>query len=175
MNSQSQKLLNWLLQLWMKQLWPCWRDKEVEELQLHVRKGHSYLTVRSYLYQHNWQTQGCKVAAKDYSTVKFHQDTSYHNLMLGFVLYHIPWNPISNLELRWSFNALGWKVVLQSGSTLSNICWREYSLTVDAIKKQLPSRNKMSLALDGWTSTNKLGITLVTAYSMDSNLALREV
>jgi hypothetical protein len=48
-------------------------------------------------------------------------------------------------------------------------------MTVDAIKKQLPLRNKVSLALDGWTSTNKLAITSVIAYYMDRNWALREV
>jgi len=95
--------------------------------------------------------------------------------MLGFVLAHIPWNAISNLELRRSYNALRSELVLPSASTLSNICRREYTLTVDAIKKQLPSTNKVSLALDGWTSTNKLAITSVIAYYMDRNWALREV
>jgi hypothetical protein len=65
--------------------------------------------------------------------------------------------------------------MLPSGSTLSNICKRDYSLAVDAIKKQLPSRNKFSLALDRWTSTNKLAITLVITYDMDRTWALREV
>jgi len=46
---------------------------------------------------------------------------------------------------------------------------------VDEFKKQLPVRNKVSLALDGWTSTNKLAITSVIAYYMDRNWALREV
>jgi hypothetical protein len=46
---------------------------------------------------------------------------------------------------------------------------------VDATNKQWPSRNKVGLALDGWTSTNKLAITLVIAYYMDCNWALREV
>jgi len=95
--------------------------------------------------------------------------------MLRFVSAHIPWNAISNLELRRSYNALRSALVLPSASTLSNICRREYTLTVDAIKKQLPSRNKVSLALDGWTSTNKLAITSVIAYYMDRNWALREV
>jgi len=95
--------------------------------------------------------------------------------MLGFVSAHIPWNTISNLELRWSYNALRSELVLPSASTLSNICWREYTLTVDAIKKQLPSTNKVSLALDRWTSTNKLAITSVIAYYMDRNWALQEV
>jgi hypothetical protein len=46
---------------------------------------------------------------------------------------------------------------------------------VDAIKKQLPLRNKVSLALAGWTSTNKLAIMSDIAYYMDRNWALREV
>ena len=95
--------------------------------------------------------------------------------MLGFVSAHIAWNAISNLELRRSYKELREDLVLPSATTLSNICRREYSLTVDAIKKQLPSQNKVSLALDGWTSTNKLAITSVIAYYMDRNWALRDV
>jgi len=95
--------------------------------------------------------------------------------MLGFVSAHIPWKAISYLEQRRSYNALRSEPVLPLASTLSSICQREYTLTVDAIKKQLLSRNKVSLALDGWTSTNKLGITSVIAYYMDRNWALREV
>jgi chaperone required for assembly of F1-ATPase len=87
--------------------------------------------------------------------------------MLGFVSVHIQWNAMSNLALGRSNNALQSESVLQSASTLSNICRTEYTLTVDAIKKQLPSTNKVSLALDGWTSTNKLAITSVIAYYMD--------
>jgi len=95
--------------------------------------------------------------------------------MLGFVLAHIPWNAISNLELRRSYKSLRDNVVLPCATTLSNICRRECALTVDAIKKQLPIRNKVSLALDGWTSTNTLAIMSVIACYMDRNWALREV
>jgi len=95
--------------------------------------------------------------------------------MIGFVSAHIPWNAILNLELRWSYKSLRDDLVLPSATTLSNICWTEYALTVDAMKKQLPIRNKVSLALDGSTSTNKLAITSVIAYYMDRNWALREV
>jgi len=84
--------------------------------------------------------------------------------MLGFVQAHIPWNAISNIELGQSYNALRSELVLPSASTLHNICRREYTLTVDAIEKQLPSTKKVSLGLDGWTSTNKLAITSVIAY-----------
>jgi hypothetical protein len=48
-------------------------------------------------------------------------------------------------------------------------------LTVNAIKKQLLLRNKVSLALDGWTSTNKLSIMSAIAYYKNRNCALREV
>jgi len=65
--------------------------------------------------------------------------------------------------------------VLASASSQSNICRREYTLTGDAIKKQLPSRNKVSLAIDGWTSRNKSAKTSVIAYFTDRNWALREV
>jgi len=95
--------------------------------------------------------------------------------MLGFVSAHIPWNAVSNLELQWSYKALRNDLVLLSTTSLSNISRRENALTLDAIKKQLPIRNKVSLALDGWTSTNKPAITSVIAYYMDQNWALHEV
>jgi hypothetical protein len=95
--------------------------------------------------------------------------------MLGFVSADIPWNAISNLELGRSYKALRDDLVLPSSTTLSNICRREYALTVDAIKKQLPILNKVSLALDGWTSMNKLAITSVIANYIDRNWASREV
>ena len=95
--------------------------------------------------------------------------------MLGFVSAHIIWNVISNLELQQSFNALCSDLVLPSTSTLSNICHREYSLTIEAIKKQLPTKHKVSVALDGWTSTNNLAILSVIGYYIDQNCSLREV
>jgi len=95
--------------------------------------------------------------------------------MLGLVSAHIPCNVIPNLKLWRSYNALRSELVLASASTLSNICWREFTLTVDAIKKQLPSRNKVSFALDGCTSINKLAISSVIDYYIDRNWALREV
>jgi len=95
--------------------------------------------------------------------------------MLGFVSAHNSWNAITNPELRQSYNALWSELVLPSASTLSSICQREYTLTVDAIKKQLPSRNIVSLALHGWTSANKLAITTDIAYYMYEKAALPEV
>jgi len=40
-------------------------------------------------------------------------------------------------------------------------------MTEDANKKQLPSLNKVRLALEGWTSTNKITILSVIAYYKD--------
>jgi hypothetical protein len=79
------------------------------------------------------------------------------------------------VEQRWSYKALRDDLVLPSATTRSIIRHREYVLTVDAIKKQLPSQNKVSLSFDGWTSTNKLAMTSVIAYYMDGNWALRVV
>jgi len=95
--------------------------------------------------------------------------------MLWFLLPHSPWNVFSNDELWRSYNTLRSELVLPPASTLSNICRREYLLTVDANKQWWPSRNNVSLALDGSTSIIKLAITLVIAYYMDRNWALRDV
>jgi hypothetical protein len=65
--------------------------------------------------------------------------------------------------------------VLPSAKILIMVCCREYALTVDAMKKQLPSWNNNSLALDRVTSTNKSAITSVIAYYMDRNWAFCEV
>ena len=126
-------------------------------------------------YWPKWQTKHSKLAAKDIETSEFHQDMWNRCLMVAFVSAHIPWNAISNLELRRSYKALRNDLVLLSAMTLSSICLQESALTVDAIKKQLLVQNKVSFALDGWTSTRKLAITSVIAYYMDQNWALLEV
>jgi len=46
---------------------------------------------------------------------------------------------------------------------------------VDAIKKHLPWRNKLSIALDCWTATDKLAIASVAGYYMDLSWVLQEV
>ena len=115
------------------------------------------------------------LAAMDYITAEFHQVTWNHYLMLRCVLAHNAWNAISDLALWRSFNAFRGELRLPSASTFSNICRREYSLTVDTIMKRLPSRNKVSLPVDAWTSTNKLAMTSVIAYYTDWTWALWEV
>jgi len=126
-------------------------------------------------YWLKWQTKRSKVAAKDFATSKFHQDTWNRYLMLGFVSAHIQGNAISNLDLRRSYKALWSKPVLPSATTLGNISPREYAPTVDAIMKQLVSWKQASLALEGWTSKNTLTTTLGIAYYMDRNSALHVV
>jgi len=94
--------------------------------------------------------------------------------MLRLIYTHIPWNGMSTLGQLWSDNALRSDLVLPSASTLSNICWKKCSLTGDAIKKQLPSIDKASLALQYWTLANRLAIMTVIANYMDRILVLVE-
>ena len=122
-----------------------------------------------------WQNKRSKLAAKDFETSDCPQDAWNRYLMFGFVSAHSPWNAISYRE-RWrTYTALRDDLVLPSATTLSNICRRQYALTVGPIRKQLPSQNTVSSALDGWTPPNTLAITSVIAYYMDWNWALLEV
>jgi len=126
-------------------------------------------------YRPKWHTKCSKMAGKDFETSEFHQDRWNRDPMLGFLSVHIPWKALSNLELRQSNKALRADLVLLSAPTITNICWREYALTLDAIKKQLPLWNKVSSALHRWTWPNKLAITSDIAQYMDRNWSLCEV
>jgi len=55
---------------------------------------------------------------------------------------------MSNRKLPKSYKTLISDLVLPSATTISNICQKDYALTMDAIKKQLPSPNNVSLELD---------------------------
>jgi hypothetical protein len=96
------------------------------EITIVISQRNWYFTVRSYIYWHPWHTQCSKLAAKDFLTAKFDQDTCNRYLMLGFVSPHIPRNTITNLDLRHSYSALRSKLVLPSSSTISNLWRREY-------------------------------------------------
>jgi len=98
-----------------------------------------------------WQTKHSKLPAKDFETCDFHQDMWYPYIMLGYVLAHIPWNAILNCEPQWSNIATQCDLLLPSTTTRIIIAWKEYLLPKDAIQKQLPSRETVSLALDGWS------------------------
>jgi len=126
-------------------------------------------------YWPKWQTKHSKLAAADIDSSEFHQDTWNRDLMLEFDSANIPWHGIANLERPWLCKVWCNDQLLPSTMTLEIICQREYALTFDAIKKQLLFWNKVSLALDRWTSTNKLPITSVIVYHMDRKMALYEV
>lgn len=78
--------------------------------------------------------------------------------MIRFLSPHPPWCAVLNFQIRRSYNSLTCDLALLCTCTLGIICRKEYSLTLDAIKNALPSRKKVSLALDTWTSMNKLAI-----------------
>jgi hypothetical protein len=122
-----------------------------------------------------WLTKHSKQAPKDIQTSNFQQNMWNGYLMLGFVLANIPWNLRSNHSLQWLDKPWQSDQVLLYARNLSNICGREFALTVDAIRKQSTSWNEFSLAWDWWRSTNKRPITSVTEYYTDWKLALREV
>jgi hypothetical protein len=126
-------------------------------------------------YWLKWQTKHFKLAGKVLETSEVHQDMWNGYLTLRFVSTHIPWNALSNLALHRSYEAISHHLVLPSAATLSNSCWREYILTVDAIKKQLPSRNKIFLPLDRLTFTNIVGMMLGIACYLNRNWVWREV
>jgi len=126
-------------------------------------------------YWLKWQTKRSKLAAKDFKTLELHHDTWNRNLILGFLSAYIGWKAISNLELGRSYAALQSDLVLSSTMTGSNMSQREYALTLRVIKKQLQLWNKLTLALDGWTSTLRLATTSVITNYMDQNWALWEV
>ena len=96
-------------------------------------------------------------------------------LTLGSISAHIPRDAIPSLELPQSYHALRDDLVQPWATTLSNICRRNYPMTVDAIKKKSPSRNKVNLAWDRWTSTNTLAIMSVVAYYINQYWSLRDV
>jgi len=81
-------------------------------------------------YWLKWQTKQSKLAAKDFETSKFHQNMWNYYLILGFVLIHIPWNAISNLQLQRSYEAVRSGLVLPLAMTLSNRNQRDYTLSV---------------------------------------------
>jgi len=58
---------------------------------------------------------------------------------------------------------------------LTNLLAREYEIALTAIKEQILARQKISIALDGWTSQNWLAITSVIIYYISRNLTLEKV
>ena len=116
-----------------------------------------------------------KLAAKDFVTSEFHQDTWNRYLTLALLSAHISGNSILEWKLWRSYKHLQYEIVILSATILGIICRREYSLTADANTTQLLSGNKVSVALDRLTLMNKLDTTSVIPYYVDWNCALWEV
>jgi hypothetical protein len=111
----------------------------------------------------------------DFQTAIFHPVSWNRYLLLGFGSTHNPCSTILHPKIQLSYNTSFSRVVQQSATTLSNINRMEYTLTGDAQKKSVPTRNKIGVTLDMWTSTHKLAILLGIAYIMSRYWASREV
>ena len=107
--------------------------------------------------------------------VNFDQHLWNRYLLLGILSASIPLNAISNKELRRAFFILRPDVKIPSVRTLRNLLVKEYEMTLTAIKNQIPVGQKVSIALDGWTSQNRLAITSVILYYISRNWKLEEV
>jgi len=126
-------------------------------------------------YWPKWETKCSKLASKNIYNPEMHQDTCNRYRMIGFASAHIPWNPISNMELQQSCEVLWSDLVLPCATTINTIFQSVYAQTMDANKKQLPSPNTCSIAMDRWKMMNKLALKWVIAYNKDPNWVLGEV
>ena len=111
----------------------------------------------------------------DLPAVCFDQHLWNRYLLLGLLSALIPLNAISNKEFRRVFFTLRPNVKIPSVATLTNLLAKEYEMTVTAIRDQIPVGQKVSIALDGWTSQNRLAITSVIMYYISRNWKLEEV
>ena len=114
-------------------------------------------------------------AKQDLPIVGFDQESWNRYLLLGLLSAPIPLNAISNPEFRRVFSILRSDVQILCVSTLTKLLAREYQMTIVAIKNQIPRGQKVSIALDGWTSQNRLAITSAILYYISNNWTLEEV
>ena len=114
-------------------------------------------------------------AKQDLPIVGFDQESWNRYLLLGLLSALIPLNAILNPEFRRVFSILRSDVQIPCVSTLINLLAREYQMTIVAIKNQIPRGQKVSIALDGWTSQNRLAITSAILYYISNNWTLEEV
>lgn len=140
-----------------------------------VCKGNLYLIIRVYLYCLKSKTNLSKLAVNHFQTTEFHRNTSNCYLQFECVSAHIPWDAISNEELRRLYSALRSEFMLKFAVMRSSICWAEFRLSADIFKKHWVTRNEVSLSLDGWTSTNTLAVRLIIPYYMDCKWVSGEV
>ena len=111
----------------------------------------------------------------DIAVKEFDQHTWNRYLLLEFLSALIPFNTLTNPELRRILFSLKPDVNIPSVSTLRRLLATEYEKTTQAIRDNIPEGQKVGLALDGWTSGNKLAIASVIMYNISINWELKEV
>jgi hypothetical protein len=111
----------------------------------------------------------------DLEISSFNQQSWDRYLLIGLLSALIPLNVGSNREFRRVFKALRNDVKIPSVSKLTCLLRNEYGKTLEAIKGQIPRGQRVSIALDGWTSQNRLAITSVIMYYISRNWTLEEV
>jgi hypothetical protein len=126
-------------------------------------------------YLPNWQTKCSKLARNDFAISQFQQDTLNGYLVLGCIAALILWNTIWSLKVQSAHSTLWSELILPSATTHGIMCHTEHWRTVDAIMKQLPFCNRVTLCLDRWASVNKQSITSIIGYCLDSNCASRKL
>jgi len=105
----------------------------------------------------------------------FNQESWDRYLLIGLLSALIPLNVVSNREFRRVFKVLRNDIKIPSVSKLTSLLGKEYDKTLEAIKGQIPRGQRVSIALDGWTSKNRLAITSVIMYYISRNWTLEEV
>ena len=111
----------------------------------------------------------------DLEVTSFKQELWNRYLLIGLLSASIPLNALSNREFRRVFKLLSNDLKLPSVSKLSCLLHEEYQKTLEEIKGQIPGGQRVSIALDGWTSKNRLAITSVIMYYISRNWTLEEV
>ena len=111
----------------------------------------------------------------DIAVKEFDKHTWNRYLLLGFLSALIPFNTLTNPELRRILFSLKPDVNIPSVSTLRRLLSTEYEKTTQAIRDNIPEGQKVGQALDGWTSGNKLAISSVIMYYISKNWELKEV
>ena len=95
--------------------------------------------------------------------------------MHSFTISHIPLSVISDPYFRRLLLFTRNDLKLPSRSTVQRLLMREYQLAVKAIATLIPMDRKISIAIDAWTSPNKLAILSIIGYFVTSDWRLAEI
>jgi hypothetical protein len=87
----------------------------------------------------------------------------------------MPFNVLNSPEFRRSLLMLRPDISIPSVSKFRRLLKSEYDITVQSIRRAIPKDQKVSLALDGWTSSNKLAVVSVIMYYISPDWSLKEV